>query len=44
ATSGVLCVALHREAAARGCEAFRERRAKKSYLAVVQGAVDPESV
>ncbi|CAM9695901.1 unnamed protein product [Pylaiella littoralis] len=44
ATSGVLCVALHREAAARGCEAFRERRARKIYLAVVQGALDAEGV
>ena len=44
ATSGVLCVALHHEAAARGCEAFRERRARKTYLAVVEGAVDAEGV
>lgn len=39
-----MCVALHREAAARGCEAFRERRARKTYLAVVEGAVDAEGV
>lgn len=44
ATSGVLCVALHHEAAARGCEAFRERRARKTYLAVVEGTVDAEGV
>eukprot|EP00903_Cladosiphon_okamuranus_P021476 g19743.t1 len=44
ATSGVLCVALHHESAARGCEAFRERRAHKTYLAVVEGAVDAEGV
>lgn len=37
-------MALHREAAARACEAFRERRADKSYLAVVEGAVDAEAV
>lgn len=44
ATSGVLCVALHRDAAARACEAFRERRVRKSYLAIVEGVVDPEAV
>ncbi|CAM9187492.1 unnamed protein product, partial [Laminaria digitata] len=44
ATSGVLCVALHRDAAARACEAFRERRAQKTYLAVVEGDVNAETV
>lgn len=39
-----MCVALHRDAAARGCEAFRERRARKTYLAVVEGAVDAEGI
>lgn len=43
ATSGVLCVALKRDAAARACEAFRERRVRKTYLAVVEGLVDAEA-
>lgn len=44
ATSGVLCVALHRDAAARACTAFRERRAQKAYLAVVEGIVDAAGI
>lgn len=44
ATSGVLCVALHRDAAARACHAFRERRAQKSYLAIVKGVVDAAAI
>lgn len=44
ATSGVLCVALHRDAAARACTAFRERRAEKAYLAIVEGVVNAAGV
>lgn len=40
----MLCVALHKDAASRACEAFRERRASKTYLAVLEGIVDAEAV
>lgn len=37
-------MALHRDAAARACHAFRERRAKKAYLAIVEGIVDTSGI
>ncbi|CAM9622815.1 unnamed protein product, partial [Discosporangium mesarthrocarpum] len=40
ATSGVLCIGLNRQAAGRACQAFQELRAEKTYLAVVEGAVE----
>ena len=40
ATSGVLCVALHREAASDACDLFRSRLALKRYAALVYGHVD----
>ncbi|CAM9343769.1 unnamed protein product [Choristocarpus tenellus] len=43
ATSGVLCIGLNKRAAARACQAFQEFRARKVYLAVVEGVVDPSS-
>lgn len=42
ATSGVMGLALSREAAAAGTECFQNRRARKSYLAVVAGWTPPE--
>ena len=41
ATSGVLCIALNRPAAARASLAFAERLTTKQYLAVVRGHLDP---
>lgn len=40
ATSGVLCVALTREAARHASIAFEERKTKKQYLAVLEGVLD----
>lgn len=37
-------MALHRDAAARACEAFRERRSDKAYIAVLEGVVDAAAV
>eukprot|EP00596_Hydrurales_sp_CCMP1899_P010975 CAMPEP_0119044414 /NCGR_PEP_ID=MMETSP1177-20130426/31225_1 /TAXON_ID=2985 /ORGANISM="Ochromonas sp, Strain CCMP1899" /LENGTH=129 /DNA_ID=CAMNT_0007014485 /DNA_START=198 /DNA_END=584 /DNA_ORIENTATION=+ len=36
ATSGALCIALNRKAAAAASEGFHQRRTKKEYLAVVR--------
>jgi len=44
ATSGVLCVAWEREAAAAACELFAHRKAKKDYAALVYGHVDWRAV
>ena len=40
ATSGVLCIALNSEAAAKGSCLFSQRRVKKKYVAIVNGHVD----
>jgi len=40
ATSGILCVALNRKAAAAASMAFAERRVKKQYLALIEGHLD----
>ncbi len=41
ATSGILCVARNKAAAALASAAFEERGTSKQYLAVVEGHVDP---
>ena len=43
ATSGVLCVALNKKAAATAARAFEERKVSKEYLAVVKGHIDLDS-
>lgn len=41
ATSGVLCVALNRQAAAQATAAFERRQTQKVYLAVLEGHLNP---
>lgn len=43
ATSGVLCIALSKPAAAAACSSFEYRKTSKEYLAVLQGHLDIEN-
>ena len=44
ATSGVICVALHKKACSSATSAFEERLTKKYYLALLRGHVAEELV
>lgn len=43
-TSGVLCLALHKKAAAMAAKAFSNRNTKKYYLAIVRGHIAQELI
>lgn len=44
ATSGVICIALHKKACSAATSAFEGRRTKKYYLALLRGHVAGELV
>lgn len=41
ATSGCLCIAKNKDAAAIACQSFENRNTEKEYLAILQGELDP---
>jgi 23S rRNA-/tRNA-specific pseudouridylate synthase len=44
ATSGVICVALHKKAASAATSAFEKRQTKKYYVALLRGLVAKEII